>query len=241
MNSIRSKLLVNGLLIFLILKCSCPLHAEDANRQKNEISSVTLCGVILSNDTSNSLVVLKDKSDGKIHFLKEGEIFGDYTIVHIYENRIVIRKKNILYKLFSKKKGYKYIKPMPTKEPMIILPSTDKKKDTKVIKKEFSRKEVEKRIEAEWQILIKGTEIVPNWKDGKINGLKITRLPGGSILSELGIHENDVLKSINGSELNDLYTLREHFQNYRDVNDFQITLLRKQKIIVIECVLKTYR
>ena len=241
MNNCRSRLLVSGLLIYLMLKCLCPLYAEEAKSQKNEISSVTLCGVILTNDRSDSLVVLKDESDGKIHFFSEGDSYGDYTIVQIYKNRIVLRKKDVLYKLFSKKKGYERSKPMPTKEPMKVLPFPDKKKDKKVIKKEFFRKEVEKRIEAELQILIKGTEIVPNWQEGKINGLKINRLPGGSILSELGIHENDVLKSINGSELNDLFTLREHFQNYRYVNDFQITLLRKQKIIVIECVLKTYR
>lgn len=238
MNSSRSNLLVGFMSIFLMLFCMCPLHAEDANSQKNKISSVTLCGVILSNDTTNSLVVLKDESDGTIHFFAEGDRYRDYTIVHIYENRIVLQKNDVLYQLFSKKKGSEHLKPLPKKEPMKALPSNNKEK---AVKKEFYRNDVEKRIEAERQILIKGTEIVPNWQEGKINGLKIIRLPGGSILSELGIHENDVLININGSELYDSYTLIAQFYNYRDVNDFQITLLRKQKIIVIECVLKTPR
>ena len=241
MNRILCKLLASFALIFLVLKCPSPLKAEEVKSQKNEISSLSLCGVILTKKKSSSLVVLKDEADGKIHFFTEGDRFRDYTIVQIYENRIVFQKKDVLYQLFFKKKVDKRSKPMQVKEPMKVLPSPDKKKNSKVIKKEFSREEAEKRIQMEWQILITGTEIVPNWEDGKINGFKIIRLPGGSILSELGIHENDVIKSINGSVLNDSQALREHFQNYRYIDDFKITLLRRQKIVVIECALKIHR
>ena len=233
------RFLVIGWLVVLMLKCPYPLRAQDADSQNNKISSLTLCGVILTDGLSQSLVVLKDETEGKIHFFREGDRFKEYTILHIHENRLVLRKKDVLYQLFLKKKGYKHSIPMPTEESEEVFSSSDNKKDTKIVKKEFFREEVEKRIEAEWPILIKGTEIVPHWENGKKNGLKIIRLPGGSILSELGIHENDVLKRINGSALYDPYVLVGHFQNLPNVNDFQIILLRKQKTIVIECVLKT--
>jgi len=239
MNSHPSKLLAIGLLFFLPLNCLFQLQALDINSQKTDISFMTLYGVIVSKNSSNSLAVLKDELGGKIHFCKEGDNFGGCSVVHIYANRIVLQSEDSLYQLDLRKNGIENLNPGPLEMPVKVAPSAFKERMFKTVKKEFFRKEVEKRIKSEWKILTQETEIAANWIDGKISGFKIIRLPGGSILSELGIHENDIVISINGSELNGSHTLAELVQAYNDINTIEITLMRKEQVITFECELKS--
>lgn len=74
-------------------------------------------------------------------------------------------------------------------------------------KREFVRSEVERRVKRELPLIIKETKVVPNHIEGKISGFRITNLPKKSIISEIGIYKNDVIKEINDIELNDLSTL----------------------------------
>jgi type II secretion system protein C len=239
MNNHPSKLMAIGLLLFLPLNCLFQLQALDINSQKTDISFMTLYGVIVSKNSSDSLAVLKDELGGKIHFCKEGDSFGGCSVVHIYANRIVLQCEDNLYHLYLRKNGFENSNLEPLAMPGKVASSASEERKFKTVKKEFFRKEVEKRIKSEWKILTQETEIAANWIDGKISGFKIIRLPGGSILSELGIHENDIVISINGSELNGSHTLAELVQAYNDINTIEITLLRKEQVITFECELKS--
>jgi len=123
------------------------------------------------------------------------------------------------------------------KEPQVAPPMNDRPK-VDLPTKEFSRSEVERRIREEWSLIIEETRFVPNIVDGKISGFKITKLPSKTILSDIGILNNDIIKEINGIELNDMRTLFSLFDRFRDENQFEVHVERNGKLHRLFYILK---
>ena len=80
--------------------------------------------------------------------------------------------------------------------------------------------------------------IIPNMSAGKMEGFKISKLPEDSILSELGVRKNDIIKEINGTQINDLESLMSLYQRIWSENLFNIVLERNGKIVRMQFVLK---
>lgn len=74
------------------------------------------------------------------------------------------------------------------------------------------------------------TEIraVPNFQDGKVQGMKILSIKPGSIFAKLGLKRGDVLARINGVEL-DIKRGFELFNQLKDQKAFNLDLLRDGK------------
>lgn len=87
-------------------------------------------------------------------------------------------------------------------------------------------------------ILMSSARIIPNMVAGKMEGFKISKLPQTSILSELGIRKNDIIKEINGTKINDLESLLSLYQRIWSENLFHIVLERNGKIVRMQFVLK---
>lgn len=67
--------------------------------------------------------------------------------------------------------------------------------------------------------------IVPNFKGGKVEGMKVLSVKPGSIISKLGIRRGDILAKINGQEL-DVRRGMELFNELKDQKNFTIELVR---------------
>jgi type II secretory pathway component PulC len=105
-------------------------------------------------------------------------------------------------------------------------------------KKEFVREDVLKRLEAEWPVIVNETRFVPNIVEGKTSGFKITNLPEKTILSDMGILKNDIIKGINGVELNDMDTIFSLYNQLKDESRFEVSMERNGKSLRILYVLK---
>jgi hypothetical protein len=105
-------------------------------------------------------------------------------------------------------------------------------------RKEFIRSEIGRRALKEWPMIIRETELVPYYFDGKISGLQITIFPEDSILSEIGISRGDVIKSINGIELTDAAQLLGLWEKFRNENRFEVNLERNGKPLLLFYILK---
>jgi type II secretion system protein C len=212
-------------------------------------SSLSLIGVIVSKDSSSSLAILKDKRSGDTMMLKIGERILDLKLTHIFKNRIVLQKNNSTFQIFLGRGNVVNLRERPKKDPQKIQkpPKAAKRREqliesgqqeAKVIKKEFNREEILKRLEAEMPMIMKEARFTPNLIEGEMSGIKITRLPRRSVLSMIGINKNDIIKEVNGVELNNMETLFGLFNRFRDDDEFEITLERQKKIYRILYILK---
>ena len=107
-----------------------------------------------------------------------------------------------------------------------------------VIRMEFDRDEIEKRLEAELPLIMKEARFVPNMVKGRVSGFRITRLPSQSILSEVGIRRNDVVMKINEVELNSVEGMLDLYMKFRNESRFEVTIERSGKIIRIQYTLR---
>jgi type II secretory pathway component PulC len=79
---------------------------------------------------------------------------------------------------------------------------------------------------------------VPNVVGGKASGFKITNLPEKTILSDMGILKNDIIKRINGAELNDMDAIFSLYNQLKDESRFEVSVERNGKLLRILYVLK---
>ena len=258
MNFMRT---VSFYFIFLILFVFLLLISSSFGSQKSTISkenedylpSISLIGVIVSKDNSSSVAILKNEKTGTIRMLSIGEKIQDLKLIRVFENRIILQRGEKTFQIFLGRSNLTRVAKKIQKESDEIS-ATDQKVDlsesnqlnnkessqlnNNLIKKEFIRTEVQKRIEAEWPLILKETRFIPNNINGKIRGFKITKFPEKTILSEIGIRENDVIKEVDGNELNDFATLFELFNKFREKNRFEVMIERNGKLIRILYVLK---
>lgn len=104
--------------------------------------------------------------------------------------------------------------------------------------REFSRYEALRRVLMEWPLIIREIRFVPNDIDGKICGFKINKIPEESILSEIGINRNDVIREINGVELDSMETIFFLFDKIRNQNRLEISIERDGEPISLVYILK---
>lgn len=79
--------------------------------------------------------------------------------------------------------------------------------------------------------------IVPNFQDGKPDGMKVLSIKPGGFTSKLGIRRGDVLKNVNGQEL-DIKRGMELFGSMKDSKNFSLDVVRGGKNQTLEYEIK---
>jgi general secretion pathway protein C len=205
---------------------------------------LSLMGIIVSKNPSSSVAVLKDERTGKIVMLRVGESISGLTLTDVFENRVILRKNEKAYQIFlGKRKIINVVPKLPeTPAEVPLAPQREEpdksEKTSEAQPKEFIRSEVLKRLEEEWPMIVGQTRFVPNLVDGKISGFKILSFPQNSILSEIGIERNDIIREVNGVELSDMETLFLLYDKFRDENRFDVSIERDGKLVRMTYVLK---
>ncbi len=71
-------------------------------------------------------------------------------------------------------------------------------------------------------------------ENGKLKGFKITFVKRGSPFSKLGLKRGDVIKSINGEEINSYSAAFNTYKNIKDVDNLSLVILRGKKEMELE-------
>ncbi len=216
-----------------------------SNEHESRLPSLVLIGVVVSKNASSSVATLQDKQTGKANIIKIGERILDFTLHQVFDNRIILKKGERSFQIFLRKgsmlKAVKRVQkkrneaqlPVPKDEP-IQGPGLY----ANIIKKEFNRSEIERRFKKEWALIMEKTRFVPNIVKGNISGFKMLHLPENTILTEIGIVKNDIIKEINGVELNNVAMMFDLFDKFKNDSQFNVSILRSGKLFRILYVLK---
>lgn len=216
-----------------------------SNEQEIRLPSLVLIGVVVSEDASSSVATLQDKQTGKTNVLKIGEKILDFTLDQVFKNRVILKKGERSFQiLLGKGSMIKAVKPVQQKQDKAQFPVPKDEPiknpalDANVIKKEFNRSEVERRLEKEMALIMEKTRFVPNMVKGNISGFKILSFPENTFLSDIGIIKNDIIKEINGVELNSVAMMFDLYDRFKNDNQFNVSILRGGKLLQILYLLK---
>ncbi len=216
-----------------------------SNEHEIRFPSLVLIGVVVSKNASSSVATLQNKQTGKTDIIKIGERILDFTLHQVFYNRIILKKGERSFQiLLGKGRMIQAVKSVQNKPDEAQLPVLKDEAiegsglDTNIIRKEFNRSEIERRFEKEWELIIEKTRFVPNMVKGNISGFKILNFPENTILTEIGIVKNDILKEINGVELNNVAMMFDLFDRFKNDSQFNVSILRGGKLLRILYLLK---
>ncbi len=237
-------LLVFEFLIFIPISLSSQGIAT-SNEQEIRLPSLALIGVVVSKDGSSSVATLQNKQTGKINTLRIGERILDFTLDQVFDNRIILKKGERTFQILLRKGSViRAVQPVQRKPAEVQIPVPKDRPvegpglNPAIIRKEFNRAEVERRLEKEWSQILEKTRFVPNIVNGNISGFKILNFPENTILSDIGIVRNDVIKEINGVELNNVAMMFDLYERFKNDSQFNVSILRGGKLIHILYLLK---
>jgi type II secretory pathway component PulC len=73
---------------------------------------------------------------------------------------------------------------------------------------------------------------------GNISGFKILNFPEKTILTEIGIVKNDIIKDINGVELKNVAQMFDLYTRFKNDSQFNVSILRGGKLLRILYLLR---
>ena len=251
-NKIKSNLFFRDrfFLLLLILIIVSTLSANSVDLQINpteegfsEALLLFLNGIIVSEEEFSSVALLMDNRTGENLILKIGETIENFKLVQILENRIIFQRDNDTFQLYLGRSGM--FKPIqkegirPTSDLEIQAEKAARQTtEETVISKEFFRSNLEKRILAEWKIILDQTEFSPHTVGGETKGLKLTKIPEGSLLSEIGLQRDDIILRLNREELKGKSFIISLIDRFKNDDSGELTIERNGKLIRYEYVLK---
>lgn len=209
---------------------------------------IDLMGTMVS-ATATSMATLTVEGENKIAWVGSEFLEGKAKVVGIEPRHIVLNEKGKLkvVKLWSDKKpaaapgrpGRATRPNRPTKaDPAPRTPPkpaarTSAKKDwSKGVKKtgaydyEIDRAMLDEQL-ADLSALGREARIVPNYKGGKYEGFKLVGVRPGSLYRAIGIRSGDVIKSINGNEINSPNKAIELFDKLKNSSNVELSIERR--------------
>jgi type II secretion system protein C len=220
-------------------------RAVTAQEQVGRLPRLSLVGVIVSEDASASVAILKNEQTGETQTLSVGEKILDFTLSQVLGNHIVLTRGEETYRIFLGRGRITRTQVPPQKKPAETPPPAPEKKpveppspESDVIRMEFNRAEMERKLEEELPLIMQEARFVPNMEEGRVSGFRITGLPAKSVISQIGIRRNDIVKKINDVELDSVEGMLDLYMKFKDESRFEVTIERSGKTIRILYILR---
>lgn len=223
---------------------------------------VTLTGTTVATSSQWSMAMVIDRKSSGTLLLQEGDrIIDDAELVKIERDRIVIRRNGQLEQIDLESEGKAAAKnparytppkratptPLGSSKP-INLSDAGSAPAAKGGNDKFAdiKKGIEKVKDNEYavdrnvlsQVLTNpdkfkdGTQVRPNYKNGKPNGFRLSGMKAGSPLYDIGLRPGDVITAVNGTNLdspNKALQLYQKMGNLNGLNNVTVTVERGGK------------
>jgi type II secretion system protein C len=108
--------------------------------------------------------------------------------------------------------------------------TSDDYSDAKSIRKVLSRSDVESRVFSKVNEILTQIAISPYMVNGQMQGLRLIRVPNESIVYELGGRSGDIIKRVNGRELDQIDQMYKLWENIKDDSQITVDLERKNQM-----------
>ncbi len=190
--------------------------------------NLRLVGTVLPTDGLTYFAAIENKDDGEQHLYRLGDTVSDATIVKIERNRALLKRGEniealeIDFSLSSKGSLSSSSQGIPARRGGVI---------SRVGKGEYlvSKKYVDDQLKNMNKLLTQVRAVPSLDKNGVTNGFKLFSIKKGSVFDKLGLKNRDLVKRVNGVELNSVENGLELFQALRNETSFEVDVVRGSK------------
>lgn len=213
-----------------------------------------LLGTMSADNPQYSMALIMDEDSNQTHVVTPEDYIGDdILIVEVRRDRVVFDRNGQLefIRMANSISGNPTpvsVGPAPATSPVRPSASMNKQIAKAVAKKEggedaeedresgieqveegnfqVNRESIQKRLENPEELASQG-RVIPNYKDGKRSGLKIVGIGPNSIYRDLGIQSGDVLRGVNGEEINTQQEAMELFEKLKSEDEVEVQVERR--------------
>lgn len=191
-----------------------PLSAPPVAPVVDPLDGVSLAGVVVTPDGTRSSAVLR--AAGRARVVGVGDLFLGARVATIKAGRVTLEAAGRTREL---RFGATPERPALPVAPAVAGVGTNNDRV-------FTRTEVERRIADETPRLLSETALIPVTDEGRVSGFTLSRVPEGSLLTDLGLRAGDVLTDINGTPIDSMATLLALYARLRNESEIRATVLR---------------
>jgi general secretion pathway protein C len=207
--------------------------------------NMQMMGAMVASDPQFSMALIRDEASNATMILGVGDMLGsDAQIIEIRRDRVMLKRNGRTeYIRMDKTLGgvptattistaYRppAVRAAPSdplpKAPRAAEPSSDPVRKVSDNHFEVQREAIARTLDNPRAMRSQG-RIVPNFKNGERDGLKLVGLSPDSIYTQLGIQSGDVLQALNGEPVNTTQQAMELFQALKSSGEVTIEIERR--------------
>ncbi len=211
--------------------------------------NITLTGVMVARPMQWSTALIQDPTTKQTYVVSVGDqLLGVAELVEVRRDRIIIERNGrkefvrlvgaISGDPSAKRLGVAAPRPAPKLDPTASAVAR-KATDVKSIANEgvtelepgvfkLKRGSIDEALKDK-RALSQGATVVPNYNNGKKNGLKLIGVKSNSVYGTLGMKSGDVLRSVNGKSIKSQAHAAELFEQFREADQVSIEVERGGK------------
>lgn len=188
---------------------------------------------IHAGDRSFARVSILEKGEKEAEDYSTGERVAGYTVKSIYRDYIVLSKDGISLRIETGETIGEVKKRTVGSLPIENLPNKGVNPSQQVI----SRSALDKLMKNEAELL-ENVAFSPYKKDGKIEGIRISRVNEKHLFHMLGARSGDIIKRVNGIPLGETPQMMQLYSSIKTATKLTIDIDRKGEIVTYDFIIR---
>lgn len=184
--------------------------------------------ILLGGDRSIAFIRKSGERESKVY--RTGEKLDNAEIIKIERDRVYLNDgaRTVILPMYYKYMSKSFVKnETPVKK---SGSSADKYSSSKQTKKVMSRSEVENKVFQKVNEILTQIAISPYMVNGQMEGLRLMRVPNNNIVYELGGRSGDIVRRVNGHEVNQIEQMYKLWDNIKDDSFISVDIERNNQI-----------
>lgn len=228
MKKLSIYILILTLAIFSSISITDARQSTDSDSLSNQpfsLSGMKLRGTLFTRDMK-PMAIIENTDNGQVTMYEEGDLINGFEIAEISRGKALFKSPGSEFSLSLPVGGIW--------QPDGFSPDSNRWYDIRREGDSFvvSRSTVSNAIDRIKSIM-PHVRIKPWFSDGKRSGVVVSRFMPIGILSEVGVREGDVIKSINGYRLNSPYQIFKAYRILKDQQELKVDIIRDNKPLML--------
>lgn len=207
-----------------------PAFDPDAPPVRTSLRLSLVGTMVAGNNSEWSMATIRDDNSRDTGLYLTGDTIQGAEILEIERLRVILLNGGRKEYLAVEGSGAPPPPPPPTVAATTAAPdSDDDDLEVRQIDEnnfEISREEIDKQL-SNLNAIATQARIVPSFKNGVANGFKVFSIRPGSLYQKIGVQNGDVIKKINGFEINSPEKALEVYSRLREASRIEIEIERR--------------
>lgn len=196
----------------------------DVEELKQTQLKLKLWGTVISGER-DSYAVIEDEKERSQNLYKVDDQIQNAVIKEIHREKVVlvVNGEFEILEMQEMKSGPVTRRPSPRRQ------QAEREEQPTSSNISLKREKIEEAV-GNLNTLMKQVRIRPHFKDGQPDGLTISGVRRGSIFSEMGLRNGDVIVGVDGKKIESVDDALSLYQNLQSASDVQVQIRRRGRL-----------